>query len=119
MPVPVSLLISVAFLIRPLWQAVPLRACPMPFVFFGSFWASEDHSDYTRAQLIEFLRILSGISSGSFSALLWLQLSVATGHSIPAFAAPSVFCALGILLIATGIRQYRRLQPSRWGPEDV
>lgn len=115
--VPVSLLISVSFLIRPLWDAVPLPL--MPLVFFRSFWIAEGRTDYVRIQVIEFLRILSGVSSGFFAALLWLQLRAVVGFAVPAFAPPTVFFALAALLLAAGIRHYRRLHPSRWSADDA
>jgi hypothetical protein len=115
--VPVSLLISVSFLIRPLWDSVPLYL--LPFVFFPSFWVAEGRSDYVRAQTIEFLRILSGVSSGFFAALLWLQLRVVADLSVPALAPPIVFFVLGALLLTAGIRHCLRLLPSRWSADDA
>lgn len=115
--IPVSLLISVGFMIRPLWESLPLSLVQMPFVFFKSFWIAEGRTDYVYARMLEFLRILSGLCSGFFTALLWMDLWAAAGLPVPAHLQQFVFVSLAAALIAAVVRNYRSLHPSQWTPE--
>lgn len=115
--IPVSLLISVGFMIRPLWESLPLSLVQMPFVFFKSFWIAEGRTDYVYARMLEFLRILSGLSSGFFTALMWMDLWAAAGLPVPAHLQQFVFVSLAAALIAAVVRNYRSLHPSQWTPE--
>lgn len=115
--IPISLLISIGFMIRPLWESLPLPFAQMPFVFFKSFWIAEGRTDYVYARMLEFLRILSGLCSGFFTALLWMDLWATAGLPVPAHLQQFVFVSLTAALIAAVVRNYRSLHPSQWTPE--
>ena len=116
--VPLSLLISGGLLLTPLHEAIPLRAWPAPFVFNGAFWIAEGRSDFLRKQLIEYLQILSGLSSAFFSSTLWMSWLESTGRPVPSPIPPIVFASLAALLGAATVRHYLRLRPSEWSPDE-
>ena len=113
--IPVALLISVAFLIRRLWDAVPPPLLLWPLAYHATFWTEHGETDFLRIAVVDFVRILSGISSGFFSALLWLMLQDALGLRIPESAPTIVFSVLGLALVAAGVLQYLRLRPRDLG----
>ncbi|SDT14092.1 Protein of unknown function [Brevibacterium siliguriense] len=115
---PLALLISGGLLLAPLHEAIPLHAWPAPFVFNGAFWIAEDRTDFLRKEMIEYLHILSGLSSALFSSALWMSWFESTGRTVPSTIPPMVFASLAALLAAATVRHYLRLRPSEWSPDE-